>query len=177
MSDDIAVKRGPGRPPNRVEEVKAERRRRIDPGENGQGPLGLSQSKQDPGFHYHWINDTPGRLHEKTVNDDYDKVEDPSLVLGGDTNSEGSAVRRLVGAHADGKPKYAYLCRKPIEYYKKDRLEKQATVNDLEKQIRGGKVKDGLSTDDPHSYVPDGAASPVQIVRPEPRRSTQSYEP
>lgn len=174
MSDDTSpVKRGPGRPP-RIEEVKAERRRRHDPAENGQGPLGLNQSKMDPAFHYHWINDNPGRLHQYTVNDDYDKVEDPSLALSGD-NTEGTAVRRLVGAHQDGKPKYAYLCRKPIEFYTKDRAEKQHAVNDLESQIKKGQVPDGLSKD--NSYVPDDMGSPVQIVRPEPKRGTQSYEP
>lgn len=178
MSDDVeSVKRGPGRPPNRAQEVKERRRRRVDPVENGLGPLGLSPSKMDPKFHYHWINDNPGRIHEKTVLDDYDKVEDESLVAEYGSHSEGAAVRRLVGAHADGKPKYAYLCRKPMEYYTADRYEKQKAVNEIEAQLKRGKVKDGLGPNDPHSYVPDGMTSSVQITGNERRAGAKTYEP
>lgn len=168
MSEEIAA------PGKRVAETRERRRRRVASSDS-QGPLGLDKSKLDKGYHHHWLNDKPGRIHKMTVQDDYDIVTDPDLAP--EINAEGAGVRRLVGTNPDGSPLYSYLCRKPIEYYKADRGEKMREVKEREDALKKGLVKDGLSASDPHAYIPGGKASPMEMETKVVAKRPQHYEP
>ena len=173
------TKRGPGRPPNatRATEVRAQRRRRADTEHGHHGRLAVRKELLEPQFHHRWINDDPGRIHAMTVKDDFDKVSDPSL-LQEDGKSMGAEVRQLVGTHLDGKPKYAYLCRKPLDFHREDRAKKQRVVDEMEADIKRGIVKSpgALSADNPRAYVPGGAKTPMTMADGS-RRTPQTYTP
>jgi hypothetical protein len=133
MSDE-APKRGPGRPPRQAE-TQQRRRRREDMGDDRHLKLAV-----------------PAGL--KTVHDDWDIVKseiDPTK-----DNGEGTPVRRPVGVAADGKPLYAYLCKKPEDYYKADKLAEQKSIAADEDNLRRGEVKGADALSGPHAYVPDG---------------------
>jgi hypothetical protein len=168
-----ASKETPAAPGKRVEEVRAQRRRRADTtGEFG-GKLHVNAALLDHNqFAYRWINDSAGRIDELTIRDDWDIIRDPSIK--DDANSEGAQVRQLVGSKVDGSPLYAYLCRKPIEFHKADRAKKHARTNELEKQIMRGVVKGpgALSTDNGTAYVPDGGSNSITDVK-----GTHTYKP
>lgn len=170
-------KRGPGRPPNstRATEVRAQRRRRADTPES-YGRLTVNHELLDhANYAYRWINDAPGRIEAKTVRDDWDILRDPAIKEDG--NNEGAQVRQLVGATADGKPFYAYLCKKPIEFHREDRVKKQRALDEAETELKRGFQKDpnALSANDRHAYIPGGAQAPMVLTGP--RRVAQIYTP
>jgi hypothetical protein len=152
MSDE-APKRGPGRPPRQAE-TQQRRRRREDMGDDRHLKLAVPAGLKEKGFVYRWVNETPGRIENKTVHDDWDIVKseiDPTK-----DNGEGTPVRRPVGVAADGKPLYAYLCKKPEDYYKADKLAEQKSIAADEDNLRRGEVKGADALSGPHAYVPDG---------------------
>ncbi len=148
----------------RIEEVKTERRRRADTSNEFTHRLSVNHALLDHGkYAYRFVNDTSGRLHELTVNDDWDVVKDPSVKT--DNNNEGAPVRKLVGANQDGSPVYAFLCRKPLQYHKDDRKRKSQRTDELMAQIKRGAVKspDGAAAlDKSTTYIPDGGISITQ---------------
>ncbi len=141
-----------GRTP-RKEKVKKERRRRSGLGLETNMRLHIPDDQKDPNYHYHWLNDSPGRIAAKTVKDDYDIVTEAELREGG----ENVQVKRAVGTGANGEWQYAYLCKKPKEYYDGDKATEQESIASAEKAAKEGAPPgaDGLSTSD-HGYVPDG---------------------
>lgn len=153
MSEIITEKRGPGRPPRQAE-VQQRRRRRDDMGDDRFLKLAVPNELREPGFVYRWLNDTPGRLENKTVHDDWDVVKQP--VDPDKDNGEGTAVRRPVGVSPDGKPLYAYLCRKPEEFYREDKSKEQAQIKVQEDALKRGEVKGAEALTGPQAYVPGG---------------------
>jgi hypothetical protein len=150
MSLTEAPKRG--RPPRQAE-TQQRRRRREDMGDDRHLKLAVPASLKEEGFVYRWINETPGRIENKTVHDDWDIVKseiDPEK-----DNGEGSPVRRAVGTAADGKALYAYLCRKPKDYYQADKKAEQGQIAEDEKNLRRGQVKGSEALAGPHAYVPE----------------------
>ena len=153
------IKRGPGRPP-RQEAVKKSRRRREGLGLDRNLRLHVPEGVKDPNFHYHWINDNPGRILNKTVQDDYDIVTEEDLRGEKLGEGEGTQVKRAVGTGPDGGWKYAYLCRKPKDFYKEDQKTEQAEIDAKMKAIKQGS-QEGLGKED-HSYVPKGHQNVVE---------------
>lgn len=146
-------RRGPGRPPRQVE-TQQRRRRRTELGMDGHLKLDVPAHLKKAGFVERWINDTTGRLEGKTVHDDWDIVReniDPEK-----DNGEGTPVRRLVGVKPDGQPLYAYLCRKPEEFYREDRAKEQKSIDETEAALKRGEVKGQEALTGPHAYVPGG---------------------
>jgi hypothetical protein len=109
---------------------------------------------KDPNFEYRWLNDTPGRLESKTKLDDWDVVTTPADPTKDD--GEGTAVRRPVGTTPEGKPLYAYLCKKPKHYYEADKTEEQKMIAAEEENLRRGEVKGADALTGPMAYVPGG---------------------
>ena len=150
MSELSTEKRGPGRPP-RQQEVQAVRRRRQELGDDRLLKLSVPKELQDPNFKQRWFNDVGGRIKSKTEQDDWDIVREN---ISGD--GEGTPVRRVVGANATGQPIYAYLCQKPVEFFREDKAKEQAAIKAVEDGLKRGEVSgaDALSSD--KSYVPGG---------------------
>ncbi len=148
-------KRGPGRPP-RKEQNQKRRRRREGMGIERNLRLFIPEDVKDPDYHYHWINDKPGRLHARTVQDDYDIVTEEEL-KGEKHDGEGTQVKRAIGTGENGEWMYSYLCRKPKDFYVEDKAKEQERIAQFERQAREGipASNDGLDTDD-HAYVPEG---------------------
>ncbi len=163
-----------GETTRRVEQVKQERRRRADTSYEYNHRLSVNHALLDHGnFAYRFINDTSGRLHELTVNDDWDVVKDPSVKT--DNDNTGAPVRKLVGANQDGSPIYAFLCRKPLQYHKEDRKRKAQRTDEMMAQIKRGAVKspDGAAAlDQSTTYIPDGGISITQA-----KGKVTSYQP
>jgi len=119
-------KRGPGRP------RKPERRRKGKVGGQKQ-KLYVHESDRDPKFTYRWINDQKSRVHDLTVNDDWDIVD----------RTEGSARTEIVGTGANGEPITGYLVRKPKEFYEADKAEKAAEIDKKVEALRNATVESG----------------------------------
>ncbi len=93
--------------------------------------------------HYVWANDVPGRLYDLTVNDDYDVVS-----KSGAEATDEDRVTRPVGTDEGGKPVYAVLVRKPMEFHLEDRKAKDQRLKDQEKALKRAPPKtEGLSED------------------------------
>lgn len=162
MSDQFTPetpKRGPGRPP-RTEEVRQQRRRRADTGSTAGLKMYVHPDAKDPNYEYRIFNDSPGRIHSKTVMDDWDIVtidqmhgkHDP-----GRQHGEGTQVQFLAGEGKDRKAMSAYLCRKPKDLYEQDKKQEQAAIRAQEEEMRRGHVASphgpsGISRAE--SYIP-----------------------
>lgn len=162
------------KPSKRAEEVRQQRRRRADLDDESNAPLAVNHKFLDhDNYAYRFINDTPGRL-QKMYDEDWDKVEDPRVMA--QANSEGAAIRRLVGANKDGTPLYSYLHRKPKKMYDEDRGRKMAKVNETEEALKRGMTGNtgALSADSPGAYIPGGKKEVVSISS---SKKSGQYEP
>lgn len=148
-------------------EMKARRRRRdVDSEEDRNMKLQVPDALKDSNYSYRWINDTAGgRIMDKTQADDWDLVTKEELSKEGYTVNSldtGDQIKRVVGSQ-DGQPLYAYLCRKPKEYYEEDKKAEQAKIDEIEQQILRGQNSDPKGLGGPNSYVPDGA-NKIQVT-------------
>ena len=136
---------------SRITQTKQERRRRTGQGLDRSRKLYVPEDKKDPNFAYRWFNDTPGRIEQKTVHDDWDVVTT-------DKNGEPYDASRPVGPGPDGKPIYAKLCRKRKEYYDQDEAEKMKAIKAQEDDMRVAPPPStkGLSAEPQMTYVPGG---------------------
>ena len=104
-------------------------------------------------YHYHWINDTPGRILQ-AQNGDYEFVSPQEVGLNeqnfGDLVRD-SKVRVYAGVNDDGNPIFAYLMKIRIEWYKEDQAEMQEQVDRIDTAMRKGKLNDV-----PMGYIPEG---------------------
>lgn len=139
--------------PDRVEEVKEQRRRRADSGASAGLKLHVpADMKDEANFAYRWVNDRPGRVHQMTKEDDWDVVStERSDQL--TAASEGSVMNRAVDKTTGEK---AVLVRKPRNYFEADRLEKQKPIDEIEKALRRGSAPSSEGLSGPESYVPNG---------------------
>jgi hypothetical protein len=131
----IETARGPGRPRTVRDEEVAPRRRRSADATGLTNTLAVPENLLDrKKFEYRWIVDEGIRLHNLTVNDDYDIV---SKDLSGKSKDDRSdAYRVQVGMKADGSgPLFQYLCRKPLSYAQDDRKQRQK-ANDEKQRAR-----------------------------------------
>jgi hypothetical protein len=169
MTDQI--KRGPGRPrkdetepageqiSQRVQQTRTARRRRQDGDFSGAGrKLHVDPSLKDPNFEYRWLNDDAGRLHEKTVLDDWDFVADPAAQADPDMEASnadiGTRISRIVGKDTNGKPQMAYLVRKPKEFHAEDFQKAQAAITATVDDLKRGVVNDPRALTGDKAYVP-----------------------
>jgi len=150
--NDVAVK-----PRARVEEERARRRRRDDLGDGRLRNLAVA-GDLDPNYEYRWINDEPGRVHQLTVRDDWDRVTEDMLGERNDKDKQvGSGLERIV-EKASGKR--AILVRKRKDYYVADKAKEQAIVDDqmsdLKKGVAPSNPKGEQVLAPAEAYVPAG---------------------
>jgi hypothetical protein len=130
---------------------KQERKKRV--------PLGAQRIKgvvanQDKAFHYHWINDVPGRIG-RALEGGYQLVPKEGVNVGttGDANTNlGSMVSQYAGRDESGQAYNRYLMRIRNEWYTEDQMQKQSDVDGVDRAIRTGKFKRGANPET--SYVP-----------------------
>lgn len=114
-------------------EMKQERRRRNSQGLSGsRRRLYVDENLLDhEKYTYRWINDEATRIHDLTVNDDWDLVSDREKATG-----TGSEMASQVGSGATGSPQRAVLVRKLKEYHDADQLEKQRSIDAQEEALK-----------------------------------------
>lgn len=143
-------------PNKRAAEVQATRRRRADTSENAGLKLHIPESAKDPNYVYRFINDKPGRIHAKTVQDDWDIVNRGDLKGDPDPRKEAGQVANMVGVTEGGQPMQAYLCRKPKHLFEEDKGKEQSRIKAREESIRKGESQSSEGLSGPTAYVPGG---------------------
>jgi hypothetical protein len=139
---------------NRTAQIKTERRRRNTDALGGKRRrLGLTGEK-DPEFEYRWINDEGTRLHDLTVNDDWEVVQDRNGTMKEGASGQGAEVSVPVGMGEHGRPVRAILVRKPKDFYEDDKRAAQRRIDEKEAGLRSGNASAGMSQGE--SYVPKG---------------------
>lgn len=119
---------------------KSQRRRKA--GIHGRGRQKLT-APEILGYHCAFVNDIDTRIHDKTVNDDYEfvlrsEVNDSVGEDGTSNNDLGSKVRVLVDRSENGQPIYAYLLKKKIEYVTADKNAREEARMEKEQALRRG---------------------------------------
>ncbi len=131
----MTEKKGPGRP------RKEPRRRRRNVG----GYRVKMSAPKIPGFETYWANDIKNRIHELTVEDDWDFVTKEEVTKDGRVDVGDPDISNVVapgesrvsipvGTH-EGQPLYAYLLKKKKEYYDADKKEASKRIDEVEKQL------------------------------------------
>lgn len=139
----------------RQDAVRTERRTRrgasLDGMQNRQ--LDLPPHLQDDPHHvYYWANDEGPRIHQLTVNGEYDVVPDQ-----GGENAQHNSTRRPVGTTKTGAPLYAQLLRKPRQFHEEDQADKMKAIADRENGLlRSPKTDPEDKRSDDVSYVAKG---------------------
>ena len=117
----------------RNEAVRSERRHR-DAGTLDRlqrNKLALPVAFRDtPGWAYRWVNDDGTRIHDLTVEGEYDVC----TTTNSETGTE-DQVRKPVGRKDTGEPLYAYLCRQPQQFADEDLKAKVARTDEMQKQV------------------------------------------
>lgn len=142
--------------PARTDETKSERRRRADSGVVQGLKLHVPEDMKDTeNFEYRWVNDRPGRVHQLTVQDDWDVVstDRPDQLTAA---AEGSVMRRSVDKTTGDN---AVLLKKPRKYFEADRLAKQKPVDAMEAALRHGPAPSPEGISGSEAYVPNGKNS------------------
>lgn len=155
----------------RVEEQRAQRRRRTETTHEGSHRLSVNHDLLDHDkFAYRFVNDKGGRINDFTVHDDWDKVPDPAVKP--DADGMGTPIRKLVGANVDGSPIHAYLLRKPKEFYNEDVKRKNARRDELDAAIKSGQHVGPAApgADTSNTYTPTGGGTKMTA-------KTSSYQP
>lgn len=117
----------------RTDAVRTERRHR-DAGTLDRlqrNKLALPVAFRDtPGWAYRWVNDDGTRIHDLTVEGEYDVC----TLANPETGAE-DQVRKPVGRKDSGEPLYAYLCRQPESFAAEDAALKVSRTDEMEKQV------------------------------------------
>lgn len=134
----------------REQQIKQQRRRRNSDALQGKRRrLTVNESKLDrENFEYRFANDTDDRLHQLTVDDDWEVVTDRSGETKDDATGMGSTVSMRAGGGVE-----TILLRKPKQFYKDDYAASQRRIDDLEASLEKGAVPGG---DQDGTYSPDG---------------------
>lgn len=139
---------------SRAETIQAERRRRNTDGLGGKRrKLAISGSLDHEQFAYRWANDEGTRIHDLTVNDDWEVVTDRSGTTKTDGAGTGAEVAVQAGMGQQGTPVRAVLLRKKREWYTDDKRQEQSRIDDTEASLRAGQVP-GAGGD--QTYTPRG---------------------
>lgn len=141
--------------PARAAAVQVERRRRRDDTVDRVHARKLvlpAEFRDDPDYEYRWINDENDRVYSLTVEDDWDICTSSNPEA-----SDDARVRRQVGTKKTGEALYAFLVRKPKEFYEEDRRKRTAAVSAAEQQMLTSPPTDNPSAA-ANSYVASGSS-------------------
>lgn len=121
----------------RANEVAAQRRRRgnseVTTGKRLPIPPEVEARLKAEGLTPRWANDEGNRIHQLTVQDDYDVVEDVEPVP--------------IGTSKDGKPIMARLLAKRTDFINEDRAEREKVRANTEKSLLRGQVPQTAGAD------------------------------
>lgn len=136
----------------RAAEVAAKRRRRGNSEMRAEARLPIPEEVRErlkaQGLEPRWVNDTGNRMHQLTVQDDYDPVEGVEPVpVGTDPHT--------------GKPILAHLLAKRADFIQEDRAKREKTRDNTEQSLLRGEVPGGADPDNPRPAGP----SPTYVAR------------
>jgi hypothetical protein len=127
----------------RAAEVATQRRRRGDPEMRANKrlpiPPDVEADLKAKGLVPRWVNDEGNRMHQLTVQDDYDLVEGVEPVP--------------IGTDKTGKPIMARLCAKRADFIAEDRDEREKSRKETEKALVRGQI-DGAGAANPQPGGP-----------------------
>lgn len=138
---------------------------KADPKRRRKGAVGQKRRKlavnedalDRKNFSYRFVNDTGNRVHDMTVNDDWEVVPQAGKSVKEDGTDLGSSVSTVVGKDNNGQPIRGYLLRKPLEWFEEDKAASQAALDEQMKAIKRGRTPGGgLDPDSPTTYPADG---------------------
>ena len=128
-----------GRSP-RATEVKAQRRRRSSSTLDRMMHMTLDifapEQLDKANYEYRWVSDVGNRVNAATKIDDYDFVL-PAEIKGFDAMPDSllteskDRIRTFVETSKHGQPIYAYLCRKPKEFFEEDQRARMQMRHDM----------------------------------------------
>jgi hypothetical protein len=136
----------------RAQQVATERRRRGNSEMRAASRLPIPEEvakrlKAD-GLSPRWVNDTGNRMHQLTVQDDYNPVEGVEPVpVGTDPHT--------------GKPILAHLLAKRADFIQEDRQERAKVRDNTEQSLLRGEVTGGADPDNPRPAGP----SPTYVAK------------
>ena len=121
----------------------------------GSTRLKLEVTGNIPGYHLHWVNDSPGRIAQAEEGG-YQFVEKGELSMSYNNVTSrdkdlGSRMQVLVGTNEDGSPLYAYLMKLQQDWYEEDQQAGQSQIDTVDASIRGGTVEKVTN-----KYIPSG---------------------
>jgi hypothetical protein len=133
---------------SRADEMTTERRRRKGDSLRGiRRRLAITGELDHENYAYRWANDDGARLHQLTVADDWEVVQDRKGTLSVNGNGVGAEVSQPVGVGEQGRPMRAVLLRKPKHLYDEDFREAQSRIDETEAAIQRGANPDGSERD------------------------------
>lgn len=136
---------------DRAEEVTTRRKKRGGGELTGHRLAVVSSQLDFINFAYRWINNKPGRIFAKTIEDDWEVVTNDGLK--DDGVDLGNKVSQIVGSAPDGSALLAFLCRKPKQYYDEDQADKSRELDKQLEQMRRA-TNSGVQADYiPHSGI------------------------
>lgn len=141
----------------RAEQIATERRRRNSDALSGaRRRLTVNEENLDrEKYSYRFANDEGARIHQLTVNDDWEVVTDRNGEIRSDTASEGAQVSVHAGTGDKGEALRTVLLRKPKSYHDEDVAASQRRIDETEAGLRD--VPSG--SDGKTTYVPKDGIS------------------
>jgi len=109
-------------------------------------------------YSYRWINDDGARVHDLTVNDDWELVRDREGELNDSGASTGAEVSIVAGSDDKGRAVKSTLVRKLKTYADEDYAVSQRKIDEQEAAIKAGATPGG---DTSNTYVPQGKSAPM----------------
>lgn len=158
MNEELRPRHRAGRQPNQGKEdqntelsampsveLNPDEKDRLEKRRRQRKPFGSHQQKlaypERPGYHRHWFNDIPGRIH-RANEAGYDHVLD----------DKGQPVKRVVGVQEGGGALFAYLMEIPEEWWKEDLDEVQKRVDEMHNAIKQGRHE---GSEPGKTYIPN----------------------
>lgn len=137
----------------RAEGIRTERRKQAGSTTLTGIKLTADESNLDrKTFEYRWAKDYGGRMAQ-LHRDDWDPAPE-NAVLGNE--GEGTVGAKIGGTDESGKPYKMVLMRKRKDWYAEDQKEKQASIDEIDKDIRRGRSIEKAELKGEGVYTPDG---------------------
>ena len=141
--------------------IRTEVERKVEEAPRERFHFGVPQSKlgvmnPDKNYHYHWINDTPGRIDMAQAGGYQFVPKGEVTLLPGVVSKDsdlGDRVSAVVGRNEDGTPLRAYLMKIRLEWYEESQALLQAKSDATDKAIRAGRTS---GQEDGNFYIPKG---------------------
>lgn len=161
------------------ERVMAERAAKTAKERRERQPLGVMRKKmsldaattkmlETKGLVPRWINDEDHGLRlQNAISGGYDFVSSTGEMIVGDQvfkEDEKRRVRKLVGSHKDGSPKYSFLMAIKREFYNEDQAKKEEQNEMVDEAIKGA-TPPGLKS---HGVAPDEGGTYTKNIQYEP---------